>query len=153
MLIMMTMGLITMPKERLCSFLKHATRNSEMDDVLDSEEATMCDMWQKCARRIVSFLSVGASQFTYDFLRIWHLLIADISAKVFGGFCHLIHKTCVATIGQEWSPFLGFDAATNANVFSLSPIYHNFRLELRSQSVQESSMHERSTILPIVYQQ
>ena len=60
---------------------------------------------------------VAYPQLTYDLLRVWHLVLADASAVVLGGFVRGIHSACVHTVGADWSPVLGLAAATNAKAY------------------------------------
>ena len=117
MLIIMTMGSAMLPRGPYVLLQEATGHHPALNAILNTHKDSLRTMWDTSAKGLLTIVSVGVPQFTYDFLRIWHLLLADGTALFFGGLVHKLHSACVAMVGKKWSPFLGFDSSINPEVY------------------------------------
>ena len=112
----LTMGVVTMATPTFQRLLKRVFKTPEAHQAIETHAGRINAAWDAGSKGLVR-ATVAYPQLTYDLLRVWHLVLADASAAVLGGFVRGIHSACVHTVGVDWSPVLGLAAATNAKAY------------------------------------
>ena len=114
--IVIAMGILIMPNTSI-ALLKHIMPNKSCHVFLMTHEDRIKSILTTGTRDVGSFIRVGAPQFTFDLLRIWHLILADISSYTFGGFMHGAHKIVTNTIGKEYLPYFKLDKVHSSSIY------------------------------------
>lgn len=114
--LVIAMGILIMPSSSI-ALLKHMMPNKSSHAFMVSHEDTIKRTFTTGTKDIASFVRVGVPQFTFDFLRIWHLVLADTSSYALGGILHGAHKFVTNTIGKEYLPFFKLDKVHSSSIY------------------------------------
>lgn len=114
--LVIAMGVLIMPNSSIALF-KHVMPNKSSHPYMVTHEDQIKSILTTGTKDIASFIRVGVPQFTFDFLRIWHLVLADTSSYLVGLILHGANKFVTNTIGKEYLPFFNLDKVHNASVY------------------------------------
>ena len=114
--LVITMGILIMPSSSI-ALLKHLMPNKSSHTFMISREDSIKRIFTTGTKDIASFVRVGVPQFTFDFLRVWHLVLADTSSYILGGILHGAHKFVTNTIGKEYLPFFKLDKVHSSSIY------------------------------------
>jgi hypothetical protein len=114
--LVIAMGILIMPQTCIPLF-KHIMPNKSCHEYVKNREDKVISIFTTGTRDIGSFIRFGAPQFTFDLLRIWHLVLADISTYTIGGLMHGAHKFVTNTIGKEYLRYFMLDKVHSRSMY------------------------------------